>query len=100
MARREKMGAMSTGMTVALIGGGLVVLYLVMSKSTGTATVPITTVPAGTYIPGYGNTTAAMTTAQAAALQSQAAAASANTTNTEINDASSTVNNLINSIFS
>jgi hypothetical protein len=82
MSRRKKVGAMSTGMTIALIGGGVVLLYLVMSKSS-TTTPTATLLPAGTVLPAT------------AAIQAQAS-----TTNTEVNDASSTVNNLINSIFS
>lgn len=94
--RRKRIGAMSTTTTVLLVGGGVLLLYMFM-KPTGYATSPITTVPAGTYIPGYGTTTTGMTAAQAAALQAQA---NASVTNTEINAGANTVNNLINSIFS
>jgi hypothetical protein len=80
------MGAMSTGTIIALVGGAGVLLYLVMSKS---STTTATGLPAGTVIP-TGSSSLAIT-------ESNNAAA---TTGTEVNDASDTVNNLINSIFS
>lgn len=73
------MGAMSTGTTVLLVGGGIVLLYLIMNKSaTPTPTLISTGISPGT-----------------AAIQAQAS-----TTNAEIQAGSNTVNNLINSIFS
>ncbi len=78
------MAGMSTG-TIALLGlGGVAVLYFIMKPSTTT-----TGLPAGTYYPPAG------VNPSTAAIQAQAS-----TTNTEVNDASSTINNLINSIFS
>jgi predicted metalloprotease len=87
MARRKKMGAMSTGMTIALVGGGVVLLYLVMNKSS-------TPVTSTTLVPSN-----QLATAQANLAAAQANAA-ASTTNTEINDASSTVSSIFSSIFS
>lgn len=89
MARRRKMGAMSTGTTIALIGGSIVLLYLVMSKTSSTTTA--TGLPPGTVI--MPNTSA--TNLAVANSNNQAA-----TTQTEINDASNDVNTLISSIFS
>lgn len=84
MARRRKIGGMSTTSAVLLGVGGLAVLYLVMKPNTA----PAGTLPAGYYPP-------VATSPSTAAIQAQAS-----TTNTEVNDASSTINNLINSIFS
>lgn len=75
----RKIGAMSTMETVAIVGGGLLLVYLFMSKST-TPTVPVyTTVPTTTP------------------LASQAAA-QASEINTIANDSGSVLNNLINSL--
>lgn len=82
MARRRKVGAIDTT-TVLLIGGGAVLLFFLMNKSS----TPTTTLPPGTYLPGA--------TASTAAINAQASEQ-----NTIVNDASSNVSNLINSIFS
>lgn len=78
------MSGLGTGGTIALVGGGIVLLYLVMSKSSTPSALP----PGTVIAPGGTNPATA-------AIQAQAS-----TTNTEVNDASSTINNLINSIFS
>lgn len=83
MARRRKIAGMSTTSAVLLGVGGLAVLYLVMKPNTA----PAGTLPAGYY--------PVATSPSTAAIQAQAS-----TTNTEVNDASNTINNLINSIFS
>jgi hypothetical protein len=78
------MAGLGTGGTIALIGGGLVLLYLFSKSSTTTAP------PAGTVLIPAGGTNPTT-----AAIQAQAS-----TQNTLVNDASSNINNLINSIFS
>lgn len=76
------MGKLGTGGVLAIAAGAAAVLYFVMRKPT-TPTLPGYLPPPGTTGP------------TAAQLQAQAS-----TTNTAINDASQTLNNLINSIFS
>ena len=83
MARRRKVGAIDTS-TVLLIGGGAVLLLFLMNKgTTATTALPPGTIPAG----GVSPTTAAIN-------------AQASEQNTIVNDASSNVSNLINSIWS
>lgn len=79
--RKRGMGKISTGALVGILGGVAVLGYLMMNKST----TPTTVQP---LPPGYINPAAAQAQAQAS------------TTNTAINDASSTINNIINSIWS
>jgi hypothetical protein len=75
------MGGMSTGEVLLIAGGGILVLYLVMSNK-----------PAASQLPPVINTGVSPATA---AIQAQAS-----TTNTEVQAGANTVNNLINSIFS
>lgn len=72
---RKKVGAMSTGGTIALVGGGLLLAYLVTRPKT--PALP----PSYSYPPGY------------------LPVSTTNPTITALNDGTSVLNNLFNNLF-
>lgn len=83
------MGKIGTGEIIGIAAGGLILVYLISSRSSAT-TSPITTIP---YNP---NATANALAAQAAAQQAAAAAA---TQNQLVSSGASVINTFLNNIF-